>query len=911
MDEFEDAEEGAHEEDDNIVSPSNGATHSFAFITGLADALTDPPDNASGKFAPSADCPSHVANSTLEEDVHDDEESDAELPKTTSKACASSPKKRSLSEGIGKTVTDTIRTVDTSAPADGDEPAALINSFIVVDHGPKTLPSTANSIRGNLKQRKASKLKRLSQKGEPLYRGIAPSSGVQRRLVSNPKDVFEVDVSPDHFIAPKRTERAISIDPSSMAWQVRDTTHNTEVRRQRLSPQVEIELSSATNTTALQSRLVQDRDVDRVRAPSSPVFSSSVKQKALGSGRKRGRPRKARSADSDDLVPTASENLPSGKKRGRPPKARPEEAGSPEVAPAQIISTGKKRGRPPKAGPEAAGSSEIRPQKALKMTATQKGSTSDTAEESPIASATTSLPEASADNPSSWLAKNHDTNPAIRVNPVDLNQNTGESHSPLFEGSGSPSREHPREPPKDDIHPEPNEHQREHRSDTGVSQLPGTQEHAPGNQALEDSASGTQPREVRTGDSRTGIRTRSLAPSERSPFESDGNEHDEVEFPVSASKDLRTALRYAKKMGWKREGKHLIRLDLPTVKSAAVQKLLLVHERTRDFIAKLVAAEEAVTSETDLELRTLVKSVSTKARDIIRDPEWDNRRTVRDLYVHVLPKLTILLHALIKFYSAELSWGKLKVSQTLMLAIVDLGLKVKEAKSEFTLSFPVKDIRRGIVSNVQQVLKEFEDRIAELESRRKAQIRKAKHEDYLRQRETEEMQTQLREEAVQAWKARWSSLHCDRLIAELQKAHLLPAATLRHLATPPLTQFGAPDLELDGNGEPIERVELFGRRQTLPPGRNGAHNAPKWTQDESYTLVKGLREFSGPRAYHKIISQYCQAGQLLNKYNVSEIVDRAMWLREQMVRTQRETQQEPWAWLLAISDPRVPPVFED
>lgn len=744
-----------------------------------------------------------------------------------------------MSKGIGETVTNTTR--DTSAPTDGDEPAALINNFIVVDDGPRTLPSTANGIPGNLKQRKPSKLKRLSQKGEPLYRGIAPSSGVQRRLVSNPKDVFEVDVSPDHFIAPKRTERAISVDPSSMTWQVRDTTHNAEMRRRRLSPQVEIELSSAMNTTALQSKVVQDRGVDRLRAPSDPVASSSVQQKAQGSGRKRGRPRKARSADSDGLVPTHSENLPSGKKRGRPPKVKPKEAGSPEAATAQIISIGKKRGRPSKAGPEAAGSPEIRPQKALKITATQKGSTGDTAEEAPIASETTSLPKGSADDLSSRLAKNHDTDAAVRVNSVDLVQNTGEPQSPLFEGSGTPSHE----PSRDDIHPDSNEHQREHRSDTDVPQPPGTQEHTTGNQPSEDSAGRTQPRQVRTGDSRTGIRTRPIATSEHSSSESDGDEHNEVGISVSASEGLQKALRLAKTMGMKREGKRRVRFDLPTVRSAAVQKLLQVHKQTRDFISKLVAAEEAVTSETDLELRTLVKSVSTKSRDIVRDSEWDNKKTVRDLHVHALPKLTILLQVLLEFYSAELSVGQLKVSLTLMRTIVDLGEKVEKAKSEFTLPFPFKEIRRGIVSNVRQALKEFEDRITEFESRRKAQIRKAKHEDHLRQREEEEMQTQLKEKEVQAWRARWSSLHCDRLIAEFQKTRLLPAATLRHLETPPLTSFIAPDPELDGNGDPMERVEVFGRRHTLPPGHKGTHNAPQWTQDESYALVKGLREFSG------------------------------------------------------------------
>lgn len=52
MDQFEDADEGAHEGDDNNVGPSNGATHPFPIITGLADALPDPPDTASGKFVP-------------------------------------------------------------------------------------------------------------------------------------------------------------------------------------------------------------------------------------------------------------------------------------------------------------------------------------------------------------------------------------------------------------------------------------------------------------------------------------------------------------------------------------------------------------------------------------------------------------------------------------------------------------------------------------------------------------------------------------------------------------------------------------------------------------------------------------------------------------------------------------------
>lgn len=63
--------------------------------------------------------------------------------------------------------------------------------------------------------------------------------------------------------------------------------------------------------------------------------------------------------------------------------------------------------------------------------------------------------------------------------------------------------------------------------------------------------------------------------------------------------------------------------------------------------------------------------------------------------------------------------------------------------------------------------------------------------------------------------------------------------------------------------------------------------------------------------YQRIFWKYCQQGKPLYEYNVSEIVDQAMWLRQEMIKDDEENETEPAEWVVDIYDPRVPPDVDD
>lgn len=59
--------------------------------------------------------------------------------------------------------------------------------------------------------------------------------------------------------------------------------------------------------------------------------------------------------------------------------------------------------------------------------------------------------------------------------------------------------------------------------------------------------------------------------------------------------------------------------------------------------------------------------------------------------------------------------------------------------------------------------------------------------------------------------------------------------------------------------------------------------------------------------YERVFWTYCTKGQPLEDYNVSQIVEQAVWLRDEMIKEEESTEGQVEPWLLAIPDPRIPP----
>ena len=138
---------------------------------------------------------------------------------------------------------------------------------------------------------------------------------------------------------------------------------------------------------------------------------------------------------------------------------------------------------------------------------------------------------------------------------------------------------------------------------------------------------------------------------------------------------------------------------------------------------------------------------------------------------------------------------------------------------------------------------------------------------------------------------KWKRLHEERQWIE---GGLIPTAKAKHLAFPDHY------IEIDEDGLPFEREQLFVRRVGPPPGLVDEALARQWSMVELSSLCDGLKQYSGPFVFEKVFRRYCGKGRELNKYNVTEIVTVAAALREQLTLDQESKYGEVEEWIAAI-----------
>lgn len=393
---------------------------------------------------------------------------------------------------------------------------------------------------------------------------------------------------------------------------------------------------------------------------------------------------------------------------------------------------------------------------------------------------------------------------------------------------------------------------------------------------------------------------------------------------------LQRAYLATKGVGVKHEGKHSIRCPLPAVKSKSARNILKVCGELSALVAALEDREESSirTLENNDDIDLLIGKLTAMTHDIVHIEGQVSKGVTEDVYVHVIPKLTDMMWKTLQYWQitrvAELSCEQAQTILTLMHAIVALGMRIRNV-SNINPGFPIKNlINHQIVNKIKDASKYVANRIAAFEMEREAKIRAERRVELLRQREREETESAMKEQAIHEWKRHWGLLHSERLRAE-QTGPFLRPSKLQHLRVIPLATFANTTFELDADGYPFERVQALTQRHKQPPlGDLG--NSQIWPEDPSYDLLKGLREFAGeewhlpmeylihklkrltgPNVYVKLYWKYCRPGQSLNPYNVTEIVDQAVWLRDQFIKVAEEAGEAPDDWIIGVRDPRIPP----
>lgn len=746
----------------------------------------------------------------------------------------------------------------------GEESAGLLNNFINVPHGTSKAASSSSS--GTPKR--VSRLKRISNPSEPIYRGInAAPKGTQRRMNSRTVDIFGFDEANSQPLVNKRpVNRAPSVDPGSMNWQTQDTLG--QKKRKLNAPSM--------------SRPVADPGVTTSQAASTSQKPSSGKGEAPKVPKRgRGRPPKSRPKDDDpveDVVPNilsgpesaipnllpddqtrsiansdkvVSSTATGGKTADNP---QPPDVDSIRASkPQEISSTPRRRGRPPRPRPshgepvDSTVHNEVhhrpsskkkgRPRKSITkdnhpiVGADSEGQSNHTGKEHSSGLVENAPPQkntpstAGEDQPNSHHVADEDGGSNLSSSVQDAQ----ESNLPLPVSADNILNENPPQalqteeatvPSQSDID-DPNDHQ---ATQPPPSEMPVDQV------------------EPSTNDARNSTeQNQADGPADEPSSRESDQEAQPVPGPVFKP-SLSRAFNVAVDIDQTRQ-----RHAVSSPKSKRAREVLQACNDVRTCIAEMKDADQGDISVLSAELHRLLSQVAEKSRGLVLEPGWSQvEARVHAIFMHILPKLALLLRYLLQHFGhnvEECTYKQLRTIHILVDAIVYLGSKVKSIKPEFEFEFAVvRVVKQVVVKGVESVLKDVQTQIRKIEDARQAAERAVRQREERRLREQEEMSSIRNMNILEEWKAEWDRLHAERWIAELNgRSFLSSGSKQNHLR---LVSLELDVVELDGNGDPIERVEVFRQRTTRPPGQSG--HVQQWAiQDHVYALAKGLQQFSG------------------------------------------------------------------
>ena len=280
------------------------------------------------------------------------------------------------------------------------------------------------------------------------------------------------------------------------------------------------------------------------------------------------------------------------------------------------------------------------------------------------------------------------------------------------------------------------------------------------------------------------------------------------------------------------------------------------------------------------------------------------KRLSHEIYVIVICSMASLFHNVL---SAYWTWDREEEAKSLEDFGLDIALKIADCIVSFHNKTKFSEVDDGLKDS-RYVTKAsiFEDIVQPLERVRKAfkteQDRQEAHALLLQRREEaaylEKRKARLREkrDRADARKDEWHSLHVARLAAEPDPrrfAHL----RLKELVS---------NEDLDANGDPFERLELFAPRVQASPAvkLSQLEEQSEWTDTELAALLDGLKAFKGPSVLYDLFAKYCGPGELLRPYNVQQITRKAAYLRTILLQADLSQDKESEDWVKSI------PIYE-
>ena len=298
-----------------------------------------------------------------------------------------------------------------------------------------------------------------------------------------------------------------------------------------------------------------------------------------------------------------------------------------------------------------------------------------------------------------------------------------------------------------------------------------------------------------------------------------------------------------------------------------------------------------------IEINDRVEGLRDKNDDFPTD--WDDETKSTNIYSHLFPKLVRLVKASILCYEAmdadtsdeQITISHIRIVNGLIEIILDLeksARKYKRPPTEYHVVQPVKEM----IPLLRQIRHAFTRQIYNHELAQQTARREEQHRLGLLAREEEETRRAQQESRARKLRDKWQKLHYERMLAE---GGLMPNAKRIHLQLP--DQY---HIEIDGNGIPFEREEVFGPRVGPPPDLVEAASFRQWSLVELSALRDGLKDYMGVSVYERIFWKYCKPRGELNQYSVTEIVVRAAALKEFLTAYQMRKFGDVEGWVLAV-----------
>ncbi|TKX21135.1 hypothetical protein C1H76_6676 [Elsinoe australis] len=433
------------------------------------------------------------------------------------------------------------------------------------------------------------------------------------------------------------------------------------------------------------------------------------------------------------------------------------------------------------------------------------------------------------------------------------------------------------------------------------------------------------------------------------------------------------------------------RKDDPTSEACAIVETIFA-------IKRLTTDRQIPASSQQSRERLLTKKLSEQVNDYIISVSGEDlsdakiKEFVEESARVLVPHLITLLYEVLFVTGSTITLTPQQLETVVVIAQSSTSLwsKARKCQKDHTTQTTVDQPIINAMGIVKKAAGRFEFEQDQYIAREEQARERVHAMQAYERRQRREEQEQALEVPLKQWRQRWQDLHTNRRDAEMANrrlirdpkkvAHLRDTQVEDHEVQPALwiakwkarehqRQNGAPtstearppnleEEEVDANGTPIERTQLFGERttpvprsrtqhrrtasgaQTAPQPTNGntpgAYNEevripshedmywtlPEWDRTEDAALLDSLSHYTGPaeKLWKHIIYELCRSevdrktGGYINpalyRRNVCEIVARGVWLRDYLWSdwSEQGLPVEEWEWVRRIWDPRVRPV---